>query len=162
MRRRLCGVPPAGATFDRLLDVVLDPHRPRPRTGGTIPIARRAAPSLQILVTPTDTSRRSPLTPGTVATVFVLDPTRHERVCAEALPNLFGLTPAQAALAVALAEGRTLADVAHETGLALSTVRERAKQLFARTGTRRQAELVALVLRSPAALTGPIAALEVR
>jgi DNA-binding CsgD family transcriptional regulator len=58
----------------------------------------------------------------------------------------FGLTRAEARLACAIAEGRSPAEAAALFGRKLTTVRSQLRQVFAKTGTSRQAELVALLL----------------
>ncbi|MGY2051834.1 helix-turn-helix transcriptional regulator [Methylobacterium sp. JK268] len=65
----------------------------------------------------------------------------------DAMERAFGLTPAEARLAVHLARGATLAEVAEQHGLSVHTVRTQLAAVFGKTGTGRQAELVALVLR---------------
>ena len=70
----------------------------------------------------------------------------------EALQQLYDLTPAEAELAAALARGRSLTDFALETGRRIQTVRKTAKQIFSKTETTRQAELVARLLKGPAGL----------
>ncbi|WP_408589883.1 helix-turn-helix transcriptional regulator [Novosphingobium sp.] len=58
------------------------------------------------------------------------------------IARLFGLTPAEAALAAAMARGETVADYATARGLAEGTARLHLKRVLAKTGTGRQAELV--------------------
>jgi DNA-binding CsgD family transcriptional regulator len=61
-------------------------------------------------------------------------------------------------LAAALADADRLADVAHNLGVALSTVRTHLQRAFEKTATRRQSELVRLLLAHrlpPAEATGP-------
>lgn len=58
----------------------------------------------------------------------------------------FGLTRAEARLALALAAGRSLAEAAELFGRKLSTIRSQLQQIFAKTGASRQAELVVLLL----------------
>ena len=69
------------------------------------------------------------------------------------LQGLFGLTAAEAAVAVALAQGRAAEDLAGRLGVSLNTVRTHIKNVLAKTGTSRQAQLVALILGSVATLT---------
>jgi DNA-binding CsgD family transcriptional regulator len=61
------------------------------------------------------------------------------------LCRAFGLTPAQARLARHLATGASLDAAAARLGVRKETVRNHLKQVFLRTGTCRQAELVALL-----------------
>ena len=71
------------------------------------------------------------------------------------LTRLYGLTPAEARLAAALVAGQSLADFAAGRKITDNTARWTLKQVFAKTDTRRQAELVRRLLTSPAALAGP-------
>jgi DNA-binding CsgD family transcriptional regulator len=58
----------------------------------------------------------------------------------------FGLTTAQARLALYLAEGGTIAEYASAMGVKTSTVRTHLKAIFAKTGVKRQTELAILML----------------
>ena len=58
----------------------------------------------------------------------------------------FGLTKAEARLALRLAEGSSLASAAHAFDVKLTTIRSQLQQVFAKTGTSRQTELVAMLL----------------
>jgi DNA-binding CsgD family transcriptional regulator len=58
-----------------------------------------------------------------------------------------GLTPAEAGLVAALVGGNSLAQYATRTGRSLGTLRAQLKSVFAKTGTHRQAELVAYAMR---------------
>lgn len=59
---------------------------------------------------------------------------------------MFDLTPKEAQLAAALAMGRTLADAAAGRGISMPTARSQLVQLFRKTGTSRQGQLVSLLL----------------
>ena len=61
------------------------------------------------------------------------------------LQQVFGLTSAETRLAKRLAAGEELSSIAEAFGLKISTVRMQLKAIFWKTGTRRQAELVALL-----------------
>ncbi|TAK77795.1 MAG: hypothetical protein EPO12_14045 [Aquabacterium sp.] len=61
------------------------------------------------------------------------------------LMDLFQLTPAEARLARAIADGEELEHYAQAADLKLSTVRTQLRAAFAKTGTRRQSELVHLI-----------------
>ena len=63
------------------------------------------------------------------------------------LQGLFGLTPAEASLAVKIGRGETPATVARSNGVKIATVRSQLAAVFAKTNTQRQAELVALLAR---------------
>ena len=78
--------------------------------------------------------------------------TRRER---KAIPGigqlvaLFGLTEVEARLAQAVARGHSLGDFAKERGVRISTVRTQWLGVLAKTGMRRQQDLVGLLSRLP-------------
>jgi len=55
------------------------------------------------------------------------------------------LTPAEARIALGIARGDALAAIAKAHGISIATVRTQLKSVFAKTGTHRQAQLVALL-----------------
>lgn len=61
----------------------------------------------------------------------------------------FGLSPAEARLAGAVIDGMPLADAAEQLGIRLSTARTRLKTIQAKTGCRRQLDLVRLAMSVP-------------
>jgi DNA-binding CsgD family transcriptional regulator len=79
--------------------------------------------------------------------VLVLSPPRTPEA-PDPLIVRFGLTAAEAAVARALAEGMTPAEIAEARGASAHTVRNQIKASLWKTGSRRQTELAALVLRS--------------
>jgi len=80
--------------------------------------------------------------PRPAAVVIVRDPSRTRPPMAATLRDAFGLSAAEARLAVALCEGLSPAEVAAARGVALATIRSQLAELFRKTGARRQAELV--------------------
>jgi DNA-binding CsgD family transcriptional regulator len=95
--------------------------------------------------------------PGTnlgeaVAILFVADPEGSQISTTEVLEGLYDLTPAEAELLRLLAEGHSLEEVADRRGVTINTARSQLKQVFAKTDTRRQGELVRLVLTGVASL----------
>jgi DNA-binding CsgD family transcriptional regulator len=68
----------------------------------------------------------------------------------------FGLTKAEARLALHLAEGASLASAAEAFNVKLTTIRSQLQQVFAKTGTCRQPELVAMILSRGYAVRGPL------
>lgn len=78
-------------------------------------------------------------------------PRAPDRIAPDALVALFQLTLAEARLASALVGGDSLDDYAQRRGVAVGTVRYQLKQVLAKTGASRQADLVRLVLCSAAA-----------
>ena len=66
------------------------------------------------------------------------------------IAELFDLTPAEARVAAAIAEGSDLKTLSERLCLSVETVRAQLKSVFRKTGTRRQNELAARILLSPA------------
>ena len=58
----------------------------------------------------------------------------------------FGLTPAEARLALQLVEGETLRAAAIKLSITYETARTRLKNIFSKTGTCGQAELVIVIV----------------
>jgi DNA-binding CsgD family transcriptional regulator len=70
----------------------------------------------------------------------------------DALGARFALTAAETRLAAHLAGDETLAEVSSALGIPLAAVRNQLRSLFAKTGTHRQGELVALFAHIPGIL----------
>jgi len=66
----------------------------------------------------------------------------------ELLQALFGLTPTEALVARALAQGLDSAALARTMGVKPNTVQSHIKRVLVKSGTRRQSQLVSLILRS--------------
>ncbi|MDB5471669.1 MAG: LuxR family transcriptional regulator [Caulobacter sp.] len=65
------------------------------------------------------------------------------------LSTLFRLSSAELDLSMGLLEGRTLSEIAAVRGVAVNTLRVQLRSILKKTGTSRQAELVALLARLP-------------
>jgi DNA-binding CsgD family transcriptional regulator/GAF domain-containing protein len=66
----------------------------------------------------------------------------------DALCSDFGLTPAEAYIALGIVRGETLASLAAARGITIATARTQLKLVFAKLGAHRQSQLVALLSRS--------------
>lgn len=64
---------------------------------------------------------------------------------AELLQGLFDLTPAEARVARAIAEAKTIEEIAAQQEVTVGTVRSQLKRVFAKTGTSRQVRLAQLL-----------------
>ena len=71
-------------------------------------------------------------------------------VPADVLRQLYHLTPAEAALGALFVGGKDLKGTAEALGVRMSTAKTHLQKIFDKTGTSRQAELVQILLRSPA------------
>lgn len=85
---------------------------------------------------------------GVAAIVVILDPWRRIRPRPEQVAKSLGLTPAESRVAVSLAEGMTIREIAESTNRRVVSVRSLVQQALSRTWTSRQADLVRLVLSS--------------
>jgi DNA-binding CsgD family transcriptional regulator len=74
----------------------------------------------------------------------------------QVVQGLFGLTPAEARVARGIAAGKTVDDLAYETGLSVGTLRQQLKSVFNKTGVSRQAELVGILVGSTLKSSGNI------
>jgi len=78
--------------------------------------------------------------------IFATPVTAPNAPTADLLSGLFDLTPAEANVARSVAKGETLRVIARARGVTLETVRTQLKGVLAKTGTRRQVDLVRLLL----------------
>ena len=87
-----------------------------------------------------------------VAAMFISDPERRIALDETDVANHYGLTLAEAAVLVGLANGQSLREIAANRSISKNTVRSHLQRVFDKTDTSRQAELVKLVLSGPAAV----------
>lgn len=87
--------------------------------------------------------------------VFVTDPERRWDAPARVIASRLGVTMAEAALALALANGCSVREAAGVLRISENTARTQLKRALAKTGTHRQGELVRLVLTGVAQLESP-------
>lgn len=128
----------------------IDPAAMRINNGsGAMLISHRTATPLQIVV--------SPFVSGLVevpfrvtATVYIRDSQAKTAKPTDRFQSLYGLTKAEAKLAMLLVEGCNISDAAETNRVTRETVRSQLKAVFQKTGTRRQAELVRLLAGIPA------------
>lgn len=150
----------AGLDLERLfawLDARAEPGVTNSDGDGTeappVLIPRPGRTCLAARALPLDGGARSPFLGAQALLVF--KPLDHpEPTAADRVAAAHRLTPAEARLAARLASGEALETAAEALGIARETARNQLKAVFAKTGTSRQAELVALlagVIRGPRA-----------
>ena len=108
-----------------------------PRVAGR-PVVVRAAPIV---------GRGRDLFHEAKAILTLVDPDRGADVGEDALKRIFGLTEAEARVARRLARGLSLQEISAIQGVTIFTVRTHLREIFSKTETQRQAELVALLNR---------------
>lgn len=86
---------------------------------------------------------------GASVLIHVSDPDAVRAPFAVEIGRAFGLTPAEARLAAAITRGQRLGDHAAAAGVSVNTSKTLLARVFRKTGTERQAELVALLLADP-------------
>jgi DNA-binding CsgD family transcriptional regulator len=80
--------------------------------------------------------------------VFIRDPEQKSVASRDVIQQLFELTPAEASLALLLADGMTLDEAADQLDIRKNTARAHLRSIFAKTGVTRQTSLVRLLLGS--------------
>jgi DNA-binding CsgD family transcriptional regulator len=83
----------------------------------------------------------------------ITDPEATPAIPAGRLTELFGLTRAEASIAVELMAGRDVSTIAERQGCSVNTVRVHLARLLAKTNTNRQSELMRLLMNLPALRT---------
>lgn len=124
------------------------------RRGGTVALPR---PSLLrpfiALVTPLAVDLGWQMAACPVVAVLIADPEQSRAVPERVLRVAFGLTHAEAKLAMLVAEGCDLSDAAGRMGIGHETARTHLARTLAKTGTRRQTQLIRLLASiAPSAL----------
>src|SRR5712671_3041541 len=77
---------------------------------------------------------------------FIIDPSELQLPSMVRLVALYGLTDAQAKVALEFASGKTYKQVARQLRISVETVRSHIKEIYPKTRVNRQADLVRLIL----------------
>ena len=120
--------------------------------GGCMRIVRGVeTPALALIVTPFPSDLRNLADTATAHALVTLTELAPRPVPAcRHITELFGLSKAEAELAIALLEGKHVEEIAIERHVALSTVRSQLRSILRKTGLHRQGELVQLLGQVPA------------
>ena len=84
--------------------------------------------------------------------VYICDPSLQRDTRENFVAKLFGLMMSEASLAIQLTDGLTLSEAAKKLSITENSARTISKRIFEKTGTRRQSELIRLILNSVAVL----------
>ena len=118
-----------------------------PVVGGSVTVARSSVlPRFTLHATPVRGHEKGFDIGQVAALVLIVDPGGKSRIDPEHVATTLGLTPAESRVAVALAEGATVRNIAAATRRAESTVRELVKRIHVKLGISRRADLVRCVL----------------
>jgi DNA-binding CsgD family transcriptional regulator/PAS domain-containing protein len=122
---------------------------PDTRAGGSmaLPVAGGVTP-LSVTVAPVQAPSGPVLGGGPVVIVCVTDTEAGVRLPEQRLRDIFGLTPAESRLALALFEGSSLTEAAESLTISRFTAQNHLARIFEKTGTNRQAVLIKLMMRA--------------
>ncbi|KPQ06957.1 MAG: Response regulators consisting of a CheY-like receiver domain and a winged-helix DNA-binding domain [Rhodobacteraceae bacterium HLUCCA12] len=152
--RQMVGLDRAATTLPAALNAPVRKMAACARSGDenslSLPLDDTAEILAQVHACPADAQLGTPA--GVL--VYLIDRKTRVPLSATALTGMFGLTPTESQVARHLARGLRPDQIAHEMGIAQTTIAFHLRNAFAKTGTHRQAELVALLLSLPLRETG--------
>jgi DNA-binding CsgD family transcriptional regulator len=136
--------------FERLVDeAVQTSGGDGTKAGGVIAVATASGRRLSLLVSPFR-SMSIGYGPALPAAVIIFSDPQVDTVAPDqALQTLFGFTPAQTRLVLALLAGQRLAQYARSAGISINTAKTQMQQVFAKTGYDRQVDLVRAISANP-------------
>ena len=111
-----------------------------------VALARREGRPLMAAVLPSDDTEIA--SADCAAIIYVVDPDQDLQKLVEPICAFYRLSPVETRLACELARGHSLADAAEQLRVREQTARTYLKQIFLKTDTNRQVELVRLLLLS--------------
>ena len=118
-----------------------------PAVGGSMLLHREAVlPPFLVHVTPVGVRQPDFGSERVAALVLLVEPGHQSRLDPHVVAAILGLTPMESQVAVWLAEGRTVGEIAGLTGRQANTVYYHLKQIYQKLGIARQADLVRMVL----------------
>jgi DNA-binding CsgD family transcriptional regulator len=86
---------------------------------------------------------------GAKVAVFLSDPNMQQPISIDNLVSVYGLTPSEAQVAISLANGYSIDEIAENSHHSAHTIRSQLKSVFRKTGVSRQSELIKLLLTGP-------------
>jgi DNA-binding CsgD family transcriptional regulator len=119
--------------------------------GGRLAVTRSTGAPVAVLVCPLRLGDARFAIDVPSALVFIAQPERAARPDERIAQLVYGLSAAETRLLADLLVGKTLGEAAESERVSLNTTKFHLKQLFAKTGTHRQSQLLRLVLRHPLA-----------
>ena len=140
-------LPSDDADFQRLLAGALPARENDPPAGGVMAVRRPPPlPSLVLHVNPVAAYGKRLGTGRLAVVVLVVDPLSQPRIDPGLVAMTLGLTPAESRVAVMVAQGRTVAEIAWATGRQKSTVYWLLRRVYGKLEISRQVDLARLVL----------------
>ena len=115
--------------------------------GGALSLARpQGRRPLSAIVAPTGATGIFPASRSASVVVLIEEPEQRASAPFAAFTKSYGLSPAEAGVASRLVDGMSLRQTAVALGIRDNTARSHLKRIFAKTGARRQSDLVRRVL----------------
>jgi DNA-binding CsgD family transcriptional regulator len=136
----------------RIIANCAEPRHELGGAGGRLRLSRADRAPLTVLVIPYRTRLAWIDVARPRSILFITDPEDAAIVRGESLRQDFGLTPAEAGFTREVLKADGLQAAADRLGISLTTARTHLAHVFDKTGTRRQAELVRLILQSQPAI----------
>jgi DNA-binding CsgD family transcriptional regulator len=140
---------------DRMQELVDDvlTHQALRGYGGSMRLARPSGRRpFAVLVSPLSTKYAVLTTARPAVCIVITDPESKHPLPSHRFKAAFGLTEAEARMAALLAAGENLRDTAARLNITYGTARARLAEIFQKTETRRQGELIKVLLATVAAL----------
>ena len=138
--------PEENTALQRLLARALPPFGGQAESGSMTVSRSTALPRLVLHVTPVEDRDSDYRVWRVAALVLIVDPASQIRIPPAHVSATLGLTRTEGLVAVLLAEGKTVRQIAQGTGREESTIRWHVKQIFNKLGCSRQFEVAQLVL----------------
>lgn len=134
--------------FHSMLDKICNPDVDAgDQVGGMLSIPRRGLLETYILSL-VPVRHNGPVDSGISGVAFISDPRQKQTTAISLLSKSYDFTRAESELAIALLNGHSLSEIADRRGVSYNTVKTHLHAIFSKTHTRRQAELISLLLRS--------------
>ncbi len=134
------------AVLQKLLAGALPPFGIRAESGSMTVKRPIVGPRLVLHVNPLGGAQLDTRPSDVAALVLVVDPESRSPIDPDLVGAALGLTPAESRVAILLAQGRTVGNIALTTGRSEDTIRWHVKHIFSKLSITRQVELVPLVL----------------
>jgi DNA-binding CsgD family transcriptional regulator len=131
-----------------LLRSVFEPNiRQKVNFGGIMQVSRKSGRRpLSVFIAPFSGNELGVLPTQRMAVLFINDPELKLEGIETILSRIYQLTPAESKIAAILAEGKSLDEACGLLGIKRNTIRTHLKRIFSKTETKRQTELVRLIL----------------
>ncbi len=86
---------------------------------------------------------------GAKVAVFLSDPNQKQPISTENLVSVYNLSQSEAQVAIGIANGQSIDEIAESTCRSAHTIRSQLKATFAKVGVTRQSDLIKLLLTGP-------------